>query len=140
VAITQGGKVAEGEMDNGRWTMDDGNTHDNQTEITERGGVGSGDDDDDNNGGGGSGDNDDNSRCGGREGHHWMRKGRQHDNRTTHNNQLDHGRGRRDSGSYNDDGNNDNDNSNKAMKQTWLQWWQVARGKRQAVAISGAIR
>jgi hypothetical protein len=57
------------------------------------GGFGSGnDDDDDDVAGSGGGDNDNNCGCGVQYGHHWMRKGRQQDNGTTHNNQIDYGR------------------------------------------------
>ena len=49
--------------------------------------------DDDDDGGGHDNDNDDDGRCGGRDGHHRMRKGRGHDDRTKHNNQIDHRRG-----------------------------------------------
>ena len=44
------------------------------------------DNEDDNEGSGHDNDDDadDNGGCGGRDGHHQMRKGRRHDNRTTH--------------------------------------------------------
>ena len=55
-----------------------------------------GDDDDggghDNDDGGGH-DDDNDGGCGGRDGHHWTRKGREHDDRQKHNKQLDHRRG-----------------------------------------------
>jgi hypothetical protein len=50
-----------------------GHAHTTIKQITRRGGV-VGDDDDD--------DNDDDGGCGGRDGHHRMRKGRGHDDRT----------------------------------------------------------
>ena len=36
----------------------------------------------------GSGHAYDNGRYGGWDGHHWMRKGRRHDNKTIHNNEI----------------------------------------------------
>jgi hypothetical protein len=51
--------------------------HGNHTEITWGEGVGSGKDNEDNGDGVGSGGSDDNNnseRCGGWDGHHWMRK------------------------------------------------------------------
>ena len=58
--------------------------------------------DDDDDGGGHDNDNDDDGRCGGRDGHHRMRKGRGHDDRTKHNNQIDHRRGGGDGGDGSD--------------------------------------
>ena len=52
-------------------------THNNQTDHAEGGVVGDDDDGDD-----GDDDNDDDGGCGGRDGHHRMRKGRGHDDRT----------------------------------------------------------
>jgi len=77
-----------------------GHTHKNQTDYTEGGLDGDDEDkgDDDDDGGGhddddGSGhDNDEDDECGGQGGHHWMRKGREHDDRQKHNNQIDHRR------------------------------------------------
>ena len=54
------------------------------------------DDDDDNEGSGHDNDDDDDDDddndggYGGRDGHHRMRKGRRHDNGTTHNSKIDH--------------------------------------------------
>jgi len=52
-----------------------------------------------------------------------MKKGRRHANRTTHNNQIDHGRGGK------TDDYDDNDKDNNAMEQMHLRWWRVARGE-----------
>ena len=54
--------------------------HNNQTDHEEGGVVGDDDDDDDDDDG--NDDNDDDDGCGGRDGHHRMRKGRGHDDRT----------------------------------------------------------
>jgi len=54
--------------------------HNNQTDHAEGGVVG--DDDDGDDGDDGDDDNDDDGGCGGRDGHHQMRKGRGHDERT----------------------------------------------------------
>jgi len=55
-------------------------THNNQTDHAEGGVVGNDDDFDD--GDNGNGNNNDDGGCGGRDGHHRMRKGRGHDDRT----------------------------------------------------------
>jgi hypothetical protein len=51
------------------------------------------DHDNDDDGGGHVNDDDDDGRFSGWDGHHRMRKGRGHDDRTKHNNQIDHRRG-----------------------------------------------
>jgi hypothetical protein len=65
---------------------DEGRGHAGTTikQITRRGGVVGDDDDDNDNGDGhdGDDDNDGDGGCGGRDGHHRMRKGRGHDDRT----------------------------------------------------------
>ncbi len=54
---------------------------DNNNDANEGSGHDNNDDDNNNDD---DDDDDDNGRCGGRDGHHRMRKGRGHDNRTTH--------------------------------------------------------
>ena len=71
----------------------------------ERGLDGKEDDEDDDNDGSGSGhgnDDDNNGGCGGCNGHHRMRKGRGIDDRTKHNNKVDHRRGGGDGGDRSD--------------------------------------
>ncbi len=51
-------------------------------QITRRGGVVGDNDDDDVHKDDNNDDNDDDGGCGGQDGHHWMRKGRGHDDRT----------------------------------------------------------
>jgi len=90
-----------------------GHTNNNQTDYAEGGLDGDDDDEDDDGGGGhdddddddddggghdddddgGGHDDDDDGGCGGRGGHHRMRKGREHEDRPKHNNQIDHRRG-----------------------------------------------
>ena len=74
-----------------------GDTHNNQTDLAEGGVVGDDDDDDDNKDDGhdDDNDNDDDGGCCGRDGHHRMRKGRGHDNRTNTTSNRSHKRGGR---------------------------------------------
>ena len=52
-----------------------------------------------------------------------MRKGRKHNDRQKHNNQIVHRRGGKDGGDVSDDDdNNDDDNNNEATERPWL-WY-----------------
>ena len=108
----------------GRWHDEGlGHANNNHTDQAEGGLDGNEEDKDnnDNDGGGHDSDNDDNDRFGGLDGHHGMRKGRGHYDRTKYNNQIDHRRGGEDGGDDSDDDDND-----EATERLWLWWWKVA--------------
>ena len=98
------------------------------------------DKDDDNDKGGGHDDNDDgvghddgdDGGWGGWGGHHQMRKGREHDDRQKHNNQLDHRRVGEDGGDNSDDDNEDDDkDDDEATERPWLWYGHPLRASAQ---------
>ena len=98
-----------------------GHAHNNQTDHAEGGLVGNNDiNDDDDDGHSNNDGNDDDVRCGGRDGHHRMRKGRGHDNRTntTIKYITEEGRGDGSDGSDDDDDDNDDDDERVIFKQS----------------------